>query len=89
VRECKDAVGFIRSAMGLKDAHPRLAQFIRFAQLPKGLPSDLLVEALEGVSQQGKENSLVITLLKDLKSVPNLRLPAQLQLRLTNQVMRK
>jgi pentatricopeptide repeat protein len=89
VRECKDAVGFIRSAMGLQDAHPRLAQAASLARLPKGLPSDFLVEVLEGISQQGKEISLAVTLLKDLKSVPNLRLPAQFQLRLTNQVMRK
>jgi pentatricopeptide repeat protein len=88
-REAQDAVGFVRAALGLQDCHPILAQAATLARLPKGLPSDFLVEALEGISHQCQDNKLAMTLLKELKQLPSLRLPSQLQLRLANQAMSK
>jgi pentatricopeptide repeat protein len=88
-QQASDADGLIRAAFGLQDAHPKLAHATSFARLQKGLPSDLLAEVLEGMSQQCQQNALAITLLKDLKTLPHVKLPAQFQLRLTNQAMRR
>jgi len=88
-REAKGAAGLVRAACGLQDAHPKLAEVVSFARLPKALPSEFLFEVLEGMSQQCHANELALALLRDLKKLPNLRLPAQHQLRLANQAMSK
>lgn len=81
----KDVSGLVRAALGLQDAHPSLSSAGSWAQVPKGLPSDLLVEVLEGLSGPCRDNWLAVYLLKDIKHLPYLKLPAGLQLRLTNQ----
>jgi pentatricopeptide repeat protein len=89
-REGRQAVGLIRAAFGLRDVHPRLASCATSAcQIQKGLPQDVVVEALEGISGQCHENALALALFKDLKCVPNLRLPAHLQLRLANKAIKR
>jgi pentatricopeptide repeat protein len=88
-REGKHAAGLLRAAFGLQDMHPHFAKNTNLARLQKGLPSDFVVEALEGISGQCQQNTLALNLLKDLKSVPSLKLPAHLQLRLANKAIRK
>eukprot|EP00427_Karlodinium_veneficum_P020361 CAMPEP_0169108516 /NCGR_PEP_ID=MMETSP1015-20121227/25469_1 /TAXON_ID=342587 /ORGANISM="Karlodinium micrum, Strain CCMP2283" /LENGTH=610 /DNA_ID=CAMNT_0009170143 /DNA_START=70 /DNA_END=1902 /DNA_ORIENTATION=+ len=77
--DCKDAIALVRAAMGLQDIHETFANVPAFAQLPKGLPSDLIVEILQGVADRPNTGILALALYKDL---PFLKLPAQLQLRL-------
>jgi pentatricopeptide repeat protein len=89
VREGKHATGLIRAAFGLQDVHPRLSKHATFARLQKGLPSDFVVETLEGISGQCHANELAVTLFRDLKTVPYLKLPGQLQLRLANKAIRR
>merc|ERR1719401_787647 len=88
-KQGKDAAGFVRTAFGLQDSHPKLARVASFAKLQKGLPSDFLAEVLEGISQQCRDNGLAVMLLKDLKKLPSVTLPAQLQLRIANQAISK
>jgi pentatricopeptide repeat protein len=88
-REGKHAAGLLRAAFGLQDMHPRLAKHTSLAPLQKGLPLEFVIEALEGISGPCHANELAVTLFRDLKSVPNLRLPAQLQLRLANKAIRR
>jgi|Transcript_47469 pentatricopeptide repeat protein len=83
----RDAIGLVRSAMGLDDAHPRLARAAQLAQLQKGLPADFLVEVLECISGQGHDDGAVISLWNDLRRKVKLSLPSHLQLRLTKQAM--
>jgi len=81
VGDGQSAADLVRSAMGLADGHKCLAGLPSHTFKPQGgLPGNLLSEALEGIASH--DNRLALTLLKDLKSVPNLKLPPQCQLRL-------
>lgn len=88
-REGNDGAGLVRAALGLQDAHPVFAKATNLARLQKGLSSDLLVEVLEGISGQCNDNNLAITLWQEIKHLPNLKLPARLQLRLASEACRK
>jgi pentatricopeptide repeat protein len=88
-RAGNDADGLVRAAMGLQGAHPKFAKLAKIAQLQKGLPSDFIVEALEGISRHCHDSMLAVSLFQDLKQVQGLKLPGQIQLRLANQAFLK
>jgi pentatricopeptide repeat protein len=79
-REGKDVAGLIRAAMGLQDVHRVFANATSLAQLQKGLPSELLAEAINSISDQRNNGFLAMALYKDLQKLRHVKLPAQLQM---------
>jgi pentatricopeptide repeat protein len=78
----KDCSGLVRAALGLENAHPILAKSANFARLQNGLPCDLLVEILEGISGRCDDSVAALALWQAVKLTPGLKLPSRLQLRL-------
>jgi len=86
-REAHDAGSLIRSAVGLRGGHPRLARFESHMVQPRGgLPTELLSEVLEGIA--GCDERMAIQLLKDLRTVPGVRLDSKLLVSLTSRAIR-
>lgn len=82
-KSAKDADGLLRSAMGLKDSHPRLAMYsVAAAKLQGGLPSDVISETLLGLADICREERLAATLFCELgRSSRGLHLDSKLKLR--------
>jgi pentatricopeptide repeat protein len=75
-REGKDVSGLVRAAMGLQDVHRVFANAASLAQLQKGLPAELLVEAITSISEQRNIGFLGMALYKDLQKLRHVKLPA-------------
>jgi len=65
--ESQDIAGVIRAAVGLRGEHPCLAGAAPHLLQPKGLPTELVVEGLEGISKRCRNQALATQLLKDLQ----------------------
>jgi len=79
-----DAAGLIRAAYGLRGAHEAFARAAHTAKLQAGLPSELIAETLEGIARTSWEKrDLAMQLLRELQSVPSVRLHSSIIQRLT------
>jgi len=79
-----DAAGLIRAAFGLRGAHEAFARAAHTAKLQAGLPSELIAETLEGIARTSWEKrDLAMQLLRELQSVPSVRLHSSIIQRLT------
>lgn len=81
--ERKEAAGVLRVALGLPDAHERLAGFSPSICKPDGgVPKPLVSEVLEGiVGPNGKDEVLAVRLLQDIKRI-GMSVDPRVQLRL-------
>jgi len=91
-REFQEAAGLVRLACGLRGAQlpPRLANLSSEAhllQLRGGLSTDLLSEVLEAMAGRGGEERLAVTLCKELRSAPGIRLDPKLAMALTSRAI--
>jgi len=87
--EAQDAAGLIRAAVGLRGVHPRLTGYAASALQPQGgLPPALLGEVIEGLSVVCGEETLAMTLFKDVRS-KHVKLDPKLQMRITRQAVGK
>jgi pentatricopeptide repeat protein len=83
------AAGLMRAAAGLRGVLPQLVGYAANVLTPQGgLPSALLSEILEGIAGHPCcDERLAVALLKDLKSKPNIKVDAKLQMRLTTRAV--
>jgi pentatricopeptide repeat protein len=89
--DCKasDATGLLRAAVGLPDVHPKLCKFsARSLQTEKGLAESLITEVVEGIAACTKDEKAAVALVKDLRSVPGIKVDPKLQLRLANSALK-
>jgi pentatricopeptide repeat protein len=79
-----DAAGLLRAAYGLHGAHEVFAPAALTAKLQGGLPSELIAETLEGIARMSWEKrDLAIQLVRELQSLPSVRLHSSVIQRLT------
>jgi pentatricopeptide repeat protein len=84
-----DAAGLLRAAVGLRGVHPCLLNCdAKMLQPQGGLPQGLISEVLVGISGAPcRDEVLAVSLLRDLRTKPSVKLDPKLQLRLTTQAM--
>jgi pentatricopeptide repeat protein len=87
--EGKEAAGLLRTAVGHRDVHPRLARFeSRQLQPQGGLPNAFIADTLQGIAVQCRDERQAVSLLKELREIPSLKLDPKLQLRLATAALR-
>jgi len=79
--ESQDIAGVIRAAVGLRGEHPCFVGAAPHLLQPKGLPTELVVEGLDGISKRCRNEVLAAQLLKDLQQT-GYKLDAKSKMRL-------
>jgi len=82
------AGGLLRAALGLPKLHHCISSCDgSLLKLVGGLPSDVIVETLEGISGKCRSESLSVMLLMELRRVPGLNLDSKPSVRLAAHAM--
>lgn len=83
-KEAPQAAGLMRAAVGLRGVHPRLMGYAQHTLQPQGgLPQALISEVIEGIAGSPcHEEMLALSLLKDLRTKPHVKVDPRLQMRL-------
>jgi pentatricopeptide repeat protein len=84
-KQAKDAASLLRAAVGLRGAHPKLAAFgTNSFQLRGELPTEIITEILESISNDCGEKRLAVELARELRTLSNIKLDPKVQQRQTS-----